>query len=98
MGKSVKTPPANTEAFCKSEIERMLKYSQTKVIMPVVAFGLLRAHAETGKTVFTDPEIHKVYDSAVKALKGFLGHYVHIGSQHYDAYGASIYTESTVTA
>ena len=87
MRKSLKTPPANTEAFCKSEIERMLKYSQTKVIMPVVAFGLLQAHAENGKLLFTDPEIQKAYESAVKTLKIFLGHDVHIGAKYYDAYG-----------
>jgi hypothetical protein len=88
MATNLKTPKANSEAFCKSEIERMLKYSQTKVIMPVVAFGLLRAHAESGKTVFTDTEIHKAYDSAVKAVKLFLGHDVHIGARYYDAYGS----------
>jgi hypothetical protein len=88
MRKSLKTPPANTEAFCKSEIERMLKYSQTKVIMPVVAFGLLQAHAENGKLLFTDPEIQKAYESAVKTLKIFLGHDVHIGAKYYDAYGS----------
>ncbi len=79
MGKSLKTTPANTEAFCRSEIERMLKYSQTKVIMPVVAFGLLKAHAENEKLLFTDTEIHKAYDAAVKTLKTFLGHDVHMG-------------------
>jgi len=88
MAKSLKTPRANTEAYCKSEIERMLKYSQTKVIMPVVAFGVLRVHAESGKSLFADMEIHKAYDSAVKALKSFLGHDVHIGAKYYDAYGS----------
>ena len=47
MGKSSKTPPAPTEQFCKSEIERMLRVSQTKVlIMPVLALGLLRVYIE----------------------------------------------------
>jgi hypothetical protein len=66
----------------------MLKYSQTKVIMPVVAFGLLQTHAQSGKRLFTDNEIHKAYDSAVKTLKAFLGHDVHIGAKYYDAYGS----------
>ena len=87
MGKSLKTPPANSEAFCKSEIERMLKYSQTKVIMPVIALGLLRAYAETKKRAFTDNEIRKAYEAAVRDLKQFLSHDVHIGAKYYDAYG-----------
>ena len=65
----------------------MLKYSQTKVIMPVIAFGLLRAYAETKKRTFTDNEIQKAYEAAVKDLKQFLGHDVHIGAKYYDAYG-----------
>lgn len=87
MGESLKPPPANSEAFCRSEIERMLKYSQTKVIMLVIALGLLRAHAETKKRAFTDNEIRKAYEAAVKDLKQFLGHDVHIGAKYYDAYG-----------
>src|SRR5439155_1667678 len=88
MANSLKTPPANTEAFCRSEIERMLKYSQTKVIMPVVAFGLLQTHAANGKRLFSDTEIQKAYEYAVKTLKAFLGHDVHIGAKYYDAYGS----------
>ena len=65
----------------------MLKYSQTKVIMPVIALGLLRAHLEDGRTQFADSEIRKVYEAAVKNLKQFLGHDVHIGAKYYDAYG-----------
>src|ERR1035441_3956037 len=87
MATNLKTPPAETEAFCRSEINRMLKYSQTKVIMPVVTLGLLREFAKTGQRVFVDPEIKKTYEAAVKSLKAFLGHDVHIGVRYYDAYG-----------
>ena len=66
----------------------MLKNSQTKVIAPVITFGLLKAHAETGKTRFSDSEIRKTYDSAVEFLKAFLRHDVHIGAKYYDAYGS----------
>jgi hypothetical protein len=66
----------------------MLKNSQTKVIAPVITFGLLKAHAETGKTRFSDSEIRKSYDSSVEFLKGFLRHDVHIGAKCYDAYGS----------
>jgi hypothetical protein len=88
MSMRLKLSSGNSEAFCRSEIERMLKLSQTKVIMPVVAFGLLRSHLDTGKTRFTDSEIRKAYDGAVKALKTYLGHDVHIGAKYYDAYGS----------
>jgi hypothetical protein len=87
MRKNLKTPPANSEAFCKSEIERMLKYSQTKVIMPVVTLGLLRVFKESGQGVFSDAEVKRAYDTAVKIIKQFLGHDVHVGAKYYDAYG-----------
>ena len=74
MRKSQKTSPADSEEFCKSEIERMLKYSQTKVIMPVVTLGLLLVFKETGQRVFSDAELKKAYEAAVKAIKEFLGH------------------------
>jgi hypothetical protein len=78
----------NAKDFCRSEIDRMLKNSQTKVIAPVITFGLLKSHAETGKTQFSDSEIRKSYDSAVESLKDFLHHDVHIGAKYYDAYGS----------
>jgi hypothetical protein len=70
----------------------MLKNSQTKVIAPVLTFGLLKMHAKTGQTQFSDSEIRKTirktYDAAVEILKGFLHHDVHIGAKYYDAYGS----------
>ncbi|MBI4660976.1 MAG: HaeII family restriction endonuclease [Verrucomicrobia bacterium] len=87
MAKNIKTPTSGTESFCQSEIDRMLKYSQTKVIMPVVTLGLLRMFKETGKRVFSDTEIKRTYEAAVKMLKEFLGHDVHLGAKYYDAYG-----------
>jgi hypothetical protein len=87
MAKNSRTPPADTEAFCQWQINRMLKNSQTKVIMPVVTLGLLRQFAKTGQQVFSDPEIKKKYEAAVRDLKAFLGHDVHIGARYYDAYG-----------
>ena len=87
MAKNLKTPPSNTELFCHGEIERMLKYSQTKVIMPVVTLGLLRSFLGSGKRIFSDSEIKRAYEDAVRELKEFLGHDVHIGAKYYDAYG-----------
>ncbi len=77
----------NSEMFCKGEIERMLKNSQTKVIMPVVALGLLENYASAAKTLFSDAEVRKAYQSSVRDLKRFLGHDVHIGAKYEDAYG-----------
>lgn len=88
MAYKLKTPRSETESFCRCEIDRMLKYSQTKVIMPVVTLGLLTAFLETGQQTFSDPEIKKAYEAAVKRLKQFLGHDVHIGAKYYDAYGS----------
>lgn len=78
----------NSEDSCKSSIERMLKNSQTKVIAPVLTLGLLVENAASGKAIFTDSEIRKVYESAVRHLKEHLGHDVHIGAKYYDAYGS----------
>jgi hypothetical protein len=78
----------NAKDYCRAEIERMLKNSQTKVIAPVITFALLKAHASTGKLQFSDSEIRKFYQTAVKVLKDFLRHDVHIGAKYYDAYGS----------
>jgi hypothetical protein len=83
----MKRLPVTTEANCRSEIERMLKNSQTKVIMPAVAFGVLRHYSATKQTVLGDTEIKHVYQEAVRFLKKHLGHDVHIGAKYEDAYG-----------
>jgi hypothetical protein len=74
-------------SFCEGEIERMLKNSQTKVIVPVITLALLREFLATGRQVFTDSDIRKCYEAMVRELKRFLGHDVHIGAKYYDAYG-----------
>jgi len=88
MAKKRKARPSNTQSFCRSEIDRMLKYSQTKVIMPIVTLGLLSEFLEGGKRIFSDSEVRRAYEGAVKSLKEFLGHDVHIGAKYYDAYGS----------
>ena len=45
----------------------------TLTLLPVIALGLLRAYAEAKKRAFTDNEIRKAYEAAVKDLKQFLG-------------------------
>ena len=96
MPKTLKTPPSETESFCRDEIDRMLKYSQTKVIMPVVTFGLICAFLKNGNRIFTDAEIKRAYEAAVKYLVQFLGHDVHIGAKYYDAYGTRMSRYSVV--
>ena len=75
-------------ATCKSEIERMLKNSQTKVISPVLTLALVREYSASGKLVFSDSDIRKMYEATVKEMQTFLGHDVHIGARYYDAYGS----------
>jgi hypothetical protein len=65
----------------------MLKNSQTKVIMPALALGVLRQYSANRKRVFSDSEIRLSYESAVRSLKQHLGHDVHIGAKYEDAYG-----------
>ena len=81
-------PAMKPRQACKAEIERMLKNSQTKVIVPVITLGLLQEYRASKKTVFSDSEIRKTYLAAVSQLKKFLGHDVHIGAKYYDAYGS----------
>lgn len=76
----------NSEEFCKSNIERMLKNSQTKVIFPIITLALLKEYNSAGKKVFSDREIRKAYEHTVNDLKNFLKHDVHIGGKYYDAY------------
>lgn len=78
----------DSEQSCKSSIERMLRNSQTKVIMPVITLGLLEESSASGEVVFTDSQIRKAYEAAVQRLKSYLGHDFHIGAKYYDAYGS----------
>ncbi len=87
MAKNLRTSPSDSESFCQNEIDRMLKNSQTKVIMPVVTLALLRSFKKTTQQVFSDTEIKGAYEETVKSLQKFLGHDFHIGAKYYDAYG-----------
>lgn len=65
----------------------MLKLSQTKVIMPALAFGVLRFFVKNKQADFTDTEIKHAYQDAVRFLKKHIGHELHIGAKYEDAYG-----------
>ncbi|MGD0445925.1 MAG: hypothetical protein ABSA39_18480 [Edaphobacter sp.] len=66
----------------------MLKNSQTKVIVPIILLGLLEQYLVSNDPRFTDAQIRRAYEAAVKEMKTFLGHDVHIGAKYYDAYGS----------
>ena len=74
------------EAFCKQNIQNMLKRSQTKVIFPLITLGLLQECHENGTIRFSDADIRRFYFSTVSRMKEFLGHDLHIGGKYYDAY------------
>ena len=65
----------------------MLKNSQTKVIMPALALGILEHYVKFQQRQFSDTDLHRAYESAVRSLKKLLGHDVHIGAKYEDAYG-----------
>jgi len=80
--------PAGEEDWCKAEIDRMLRLSQTKVIFPLITLGLLQEYQRSGQTTFLDSEVRKCYHHAVRQMEEHLGHNLHIGGKYYDAYPA----------
>ena len=87
MNRSSTKTVRRTETQCKGEVDRMLKNSQTKVIMPTVALAVLREYVATKQSVFSDAKIRSAYEQTVRFLKQHLGHDVHIGAKYEDAYG-----------
>lgn len=76
----------NNNDFCKDNVEKMLKRSQTKVIFPIITFGLLKDYKERSKKLFSDLDVKCCYETAVRFIKEYLGHDLHIGGKYYDAY------------
>jgi len=72
--------------YCIEQIESMIKRSKTKIIFPIIKYGLLTEFITENKVVFTDSEIKKSYEKAVDKFKIILGHDLHIGGKYYDAY------------
>ena len=79
---------AESLKYCQGEIEKMLSRSTTKVIFPIITFGLVKEYAEKHKDYFTDAEIRQCYKNAVEYFKNFLGHSLHIGGKYEDAYSS----------
>ncbi len=73
-------------ADCQREVTVMLRRSKTKVIAPTLTLGLLQAFLSGGKIKFSERETQTAYTSAVRYLKEFLGHSLHIGAKWEDAY------------
>jgi len=72
--------------FCTDSIERMLKRSQTKIIFPLITLGLVKEYYDKDKDLFSDTEVRKCYEEAVKCMVDYLNHDLHIGGKYYDAY------------
>lgn len=71
---------------CKTQIDLMLTRSKTKIIFPIITFGLLNEFLNNNQTIFTDNDVRLCYVKSVKYFKKYLGHDFHIGGKYYDAY------------
>ncbi|MCD4795101.1 MAG: HaeII family restriction endonuclease [Bacteroidales bacterium] len=72
--------------YCFDKINLMIKRSKTKIIFPIITYGLLIDYINERKIIFEDNEIKKSYQNAVNKFKEILGHDIHIGGKYYDAY------------
>jgi len=72
--------------YCIDKIELMIKRSKTKIIFPLITYGLLTDFLKEKDVIFTDIEIKRSYEKAVNKFKKILGHDIHIGGKYYDAY------------
>ncbi len=72
--------------YCQEQIVLMIKRSKTKIIFPIMTYGLIKDYNEINKITFTDNEIKKSYELSVAYFKKLLGHEMHIGGKYYDAY------------
>jgi len=77
---------SDTLQYCQKNISLMLKRSQTKVIFPLITWGLLRVYQETSKAQFSNNEIKFAYENSVRAIIDYLGYDLHVGGKYYDAY------------
>ncbi len=72
--------------YCEAQINKMLLRSKTKIIFPIITYGLLKKYVENKQEYFSDSEIKANYEKSVNYFKKFLGHSLHIGGKYYDAY------------
>jgi hypothetical protein len=76
----------NKYKFCLKQVELMIKRSKTKIIFPIITYGLIKEYNKTGQSIYTDLEIKNIYEKSVNYFKTYLGHDFHIGGKYYDAY------------
>ena len=76
----------NSYEYCKEQLSLMIKRSKTKIIFPVITFGLIKDFDKNQQVIFTDSEIKKSYIRSVNEIKKTLGHEFHVGGKYYDAY------------
>lgn len=76
----------NDLKYCEEQIELMLHRSKTKIIFPIITYGLLNHYITNKKDIFTDSEIQAAYESSIVFFKEYLKHNFHIGGKYYDAY------------
>lgn len=79
-------PMHDTALISKEAILSMLKKSQTKVIFPIITYGLLKEYTNSRKVDFIDSEVRKAYYSAISFIQEYIGHKLHTGGKYYDAY------------
>ena len=74
--------------YCRENIEKMLSRSTTKLIAPVITYGLVKEYSESRKEHYTDADVKQCYILAVTYFKDYLGHSLHIGGKYWDAYAS----------
>ena len=74
--------------YCIAQINLMIKRSKTKIIFPIITYGLLKEFQLNGKNEFSDNQVKNCYHKAINEFKVILGHEIHIGGKYYDAYSS----------
>ncbi len=74
--------------YCIANINLMIKRSRTKIIFPIITYGLLKEFQLNGTVEFSDNDVKNSYHKAVNEFKTILGHDIHIGGKYYDAYSS----------
>jgi hypothetical protein len=72
--------------YCCDNIEKMLSRSTTKLIMPILTYGLVKEYSESRREHYTDADVKQCYVKAIFYFKEYLGHSLHIGGRYQDAY------------
>jgi len=74
--------------YCRENIETMISRSTSKLIFPLITYGLLKEYSESRKERYTDADVKQCYFHAVAYFKEYLGHAIHFGGRYQDAYAS----------